>query len=109
VLFRSLLFSLLFKLGEVIRAILAMRVLVQFVGGAVGVMVLRRRWGAARLPFRMWLYPVPAVTAIVLWLAVFFSTGRTALAGLGVMAAGAIVFLARAAALHEWPFGGETP
>jgi fructoselysine transporter len=102
----GLLFSLLFRLREVIAAILAMRILVQFIGGAVGVMVLRKKWGAERLPFRMWLYPVPAVTAILLWLAVFFSTGRTALAGLGVMAAGAVVFLARAAALHEWPFGG---
>ncbi len=101
----GLVFSLLFRLREVIAAILAMRILVQFVGGAVGVMILRKKWGSGRLPFRMWLYPVPAVTAIVLWLGVFFSTGRTALAGLGVMAAGVAVFLARAAALEQWPFG----
>jgi amino acid transporter len=104
----ALVFSLLFRLGEVIRAILAMRVLVQFVAGAVGVMILRRKWGEARLPFRMPLYPLPAVAAILLWLAVFFSTGRTAFAGLGVMASGAVVFLGRAAALREWPFGRET-
>jgi fructoselysine transporter len=77
------------------------------VGGAVGVMILRKQWGPERLPFRMWLYPVPAVAAILLWLGVFFSTGRTtALAGLGVMAAGTLVFLARAAAAREWPFAG---
>jgi amino acid transporter len=102
----ALVFSLLFRLREVIAAILAMRILVQFVGGAVGVMLLRKKWGRERLPFRMWLYPAPAVLAIVLWLGVFFATGRTALAGLGVMAAGAIVFLVRAAALQEWPFAG---
>ena len=102
----ALVFSLLLRLREVIPAILAMRILVQFVGGAIGVMILRKKWGRERLPFRMWLYPAPAVLAIALWLGVFFSTGRTALAGLGVMAAGAIVFLARAAALQEWPFGG---
>ena len=100
----GLVFSLLFRLREVIAAILAMRILVQFVGGAVGVMILRKKWGRERLPFRMWLYPVPAVAAILLWLGVFFSTGRTALAGLGVMAAGAVVFLARAASLQQWPF-----
>jgi len=104
----ALVFSLLFRLREVIAAILAMRILVQFVGGAVGVMLLRKKWGPERLPFRMWLYPVPAVMAIVLWLGVFFSTGRTAFAGLGVLAAGTAVFLARAGVLHEWPFG-ETP
>ncbi len=102
----ALVFSVLFKLREVIAAILAMRILVQFVGGAVGVMILRKKWPAEKLPYRMWLYPVPAVTAILLWLGVFYSTGRTALAGLGVMAAGGIVFLARAAAAREWPFAG---
>jgi len=102
----GLAFSLLFRLREVINAILAMRILVQFVGGAAGVMILRRRWGAAKLPFRMPLYPLPAVLAIGLWLAAFFSTGWTALAGLGVMAVGTLVFLVRAAAAQEWPFGG---
>ena len=102
----GLIFSLLFRLREVISAILAMRILVQFVGGAVGVMILRRHGSAERLPFRMPLYPLPAALAIGLWLAVFVATGWTALAGLGVMAAGAVVFLARAAAAQEWPFGG---
>jgi len=38
---------------------------------------------------------------------VYFSTGRTtALAGLGVMAAGTIVFLVRSAAARQWPFAG---
>ncbi|HUK52834.1 MAG TPA: APC family permease [Candidatus Binatia bacterium] len=102
----GLLFSLLFRLREVIAAILAMRILVQFIGGAVGVLILRKKWGPERRPFRMWLYPVPAVLAIALWLAVFFSTGRVALAGLGAMAAGTAVFLVRAAAAREWPFAG---
>jgi amino acid transporter len=102
-------FSLLFRLDEVIAAILAMRILVQFVGGAVGVMILRKKWGRERLPYRMWLYPAPALIAIVLWVGVFFSTGRAALAGLGVMAAGAVVFLARAAVLQQWPFEAAAP
>jgi len=102
----GLVFSLMFRLREVIAAILAMRILVQFIGGAVGVMILRKKWGPERRPFRMWLYPVPAILAIALWLAVFLSTGRVALAGLGVMAAGTVVFLARAAAAREWPFAG---
>ena len=102
-------FSLLFRLREVISAILAMRILVQFIGGAVGVMVLRQRWPVERLPFKMWLYPLPALVAIVGWAAIFVSTGRRfAMAGLGVMLAGAVVFLTRARILGEWPFA-ETP
>ncbi len=100
----GLLFSLLFRLSEVISAILAMRCLVQFVGQAVGVMLLRRRWPAERLPFKMWLYPLPALLAILGWTAIFFSTGRNlALAAVGVMVSGAIVFYFRARRLREWP------
>src|SRR5207245_4097558 len=46
-------FSLLFRLSEVISAVLAMRILVQFVGQAFGVIVLRRRWPSVRLPFQL--------------------------------------------------------
>ncbi len=97
-------FSLLFRLSDVINAVLAMRILVQFVGGAVGLIVLRRRWPPERLPFKMWLYPLPVLTVIVLWLAVFASTGRTALAGLGALVLGTLVFLVRAGIYNEWPF-----
>ncbi len=104
----ALLFSLLFKLEQVIKAVLAMRILVQFVGGAVGLMVLRRRWPPERLPFKMWLYPLPPLAVIALWLGVFASTGRTALAGAGVLFAGALVFLLRARRENEWPFAPVT-
>ena len=100
----ALVFSVLFKLGEVINAILAMRILVQFIGGAVGVMLLRQRLGRERLPFRMWLYPLPAVVAIVLWTSVLLSTGwRLAVAGLGLTLAGVVVHVA----LHGLPWGGR--
>jgi len=97
-------FSLLFKLRDVISAMLAMRILVQFVGGAVGLIILHRRWPAERLPFRMWLYPFPVLAVIVLWLAVFASTGRHALAGIGVLLLGAVAFLVRARIENQWPF-----
>ena len=99
-------FSLLFRLTDVIKAILAMRIIIQFMGQAVGVMVLRRRLGAGRLPFRMWFYPVPALAAFVAWGAIFVSTGpRFMAAGTGVIGVGVIVFLVRAHRLREWPFG----
>jgi len=106
-------FSLLFRLSEVISAILAMRILVQFVAGAIGLMVLRSRWPAERFPFKMWLYPIPAILAIVGWLAIFFSTGYVVLwgtrvyltvAAVGIMILGTVVFLLRARFLHQWPF-----
>ncbi|MBI3663874.1 MAG: APC family permease [Acidobacteria bacterium] len=100
----GLVFSLLFRLGDVIKAIGAMRLVVQFVGQAIGVMVLRQRLGAERLPFRMWLYPLPALLAAVLWFALFLATKWFALAGAGMIALGVIVFLVRARTEEAWPF-----
>jgi fructoselysine transporter len=101
-------FSLLFRLSDAIRAILAMRILVQFIGGAVGTIILRRTWRAERLPFRMWFFPLPAVVAILAWGSILLSTGRNfALAGIGVMIAGTVVFLIRARRRGEWPYAAE--
>lgn len=85
-------FSLQFKLEHAISAILAMRILVQFVAQAIGVVVLRRRKGTAHLPFKMWLYPLPVILSIAIWLFVWYSTGRMALFGLILAACGAVVF-----------------
>ncbi|SHI36426.1 amino acid/polyamine/organocation transporter, APC superfamily [Hymenobacter daecheongensis DSM 21074] len=100
-------FSLLFRIGEVITAILAMRILVQFVGQAVGLVLLRRREGKAHLPFRMPLYPLPVVVAVAVWLLIFWSTGPAfMLSGLTVISTGVIVFLLWSRRLGRWPFGG---
>ncbi len=92
----AFIFSLLFRLSDVISAILAMRILVQFIGGAVGVMILRNRIGKEHLPFKMWLYPLPALIAIVLWFSIMLSTGwKFALSGLGMTLLGIIVYFVR--------------
>jgi amino acid transporter len=98
-------FSLLFKLSTVITAVLAMRLIIQFIGQAVGVMLLRRRWPPERLPFKMWLYPLPALLTIVGWLWLFSHTGKSIWWGLLVIIMGLMVFLVQARIRKEWPFG----
>jgi len=103
-------FSLLFRMADVIRAILAMRIIVQFIGGAIGVMLLRKAIGTDKIPFKMWLYPLPAIVAIVLWSAIMLSTGLMfALTGVGMMTLGVVVFLLRAKLLQQWPFNIPSP
>jgi fructoselysine transporter len=98
-------FSLLFRLSFVISAILAMRCIIQFIGQAVALILLRRRWGRERLPFRMWFYPIPVFVAIAGWAAIFISTGqRLMLAATVVMSMGVAFYLGRARALAHWPF-----
>jgi len=99
-------FSLLFRLGDVITAILAMRIVIQFVGQAIGLLLLHRRRKASEFPFRMPIYPIPVLLAIGVWLFIFFSTGLTfMLSGLTVISLGIVAFLVSAGIRKQWPFG----
>jgi fructoselysine transporter len=88
----GIIFSLSFSLKGVISAILAMRILVQFIAQSIGVVLLRKRNKEKPLPFRMWFYPLPVITSILIWLFVFFSTGWFALWGVLISFAGVIAF-----------------
>ncbi len=85
-------FSLLFRLEKAIDSILAMRIIIQFIGQSVGLVLLRERLGTKNLPFKMWLYPVPVVVSICIWLFLLISTGWFALWGSLLAAGGIIVF-----------------
>jgi amino acid transporter len=90
----SFVFSLLFRLSDVITAVLAMRIVVQFIGQAAGIALLRRRTGGTHLKFRMPLYPLPVILAIAVWIYVFVSTGSTFMqSGLAMMGLGVLVYL----------------
>jgi fructoselysine transporter len=89
----AFLFSLLFRIEQVISAILAMRILVQFIGQAIGLALLHRRLDRSRFPFRMMGYPIPLVLSVLAWLMIFISTGwKFVISGLIMIGAGAGVF-----------------
>src|SRR5205085_2478177 len=102
-------FSLLFRLAEVISAILAMRILVQFIGQAVGLLILRKRRPKSSFPYHMPLFPLPVIIAIAIWMFILYSTGlKMAAYGLIVIALGTVVFLLKAKVKSEWPFHPST-
>jgi fructoselysine transporter len=101
----AIIFCLSLTLGQAIRSILAMRCIIQFIAQGVGLVMLRRRWGSARFPFRMWLYPAPVLIAIVGWAGLFIATGKQPmLASLAAAVAGILVYLGRARWTRQWPF-----
>jgi amino acid transporter len=98
-------FSLLFRLGDVINAILAMRILIQFIGQAIGLLLLRRARKKEDFPYKMPLFPLPVYLAILIWLFILFSTGWKMVAwGLVVILFGAITYFIKAKMNDEWPF-----
>ncbi len=89
----ALVFSLLFKMKEIITAIIVMRILVQFVGQSVGLLLYHHRKKDEPFPYRMWLYPLPPVIGIAVWLFIFYSAELKYIAGaLAITALGAILF-----------------
>jgi amino acid transporter len=101
----AFIFSMLFKLKEVISAILAMRILIQFISQAIGLILLRRQRNASEFPYKMPFFPIPAILAIVMWAALFVATGvNMMLSGLTVIAIGTVVYMIKAKMNKEWPF-----
>ncbi len=101
----AFIFSMLFKLSEVISAILAMRIMIQFIGQAVGLLILRSKKNEIEFPYKMPLFPLPVILAIGIWLFILISTGSNLMfAGLVVIFIGAIVYLIKAKVQKEWPF-----
>jgi amino acid transporter len=95
----------LFPLGIVIDALIAMRILVQFIGQVLGVVRLRRVRPDLPRPYRIWLYPVPTIVAFFGWLFIFVTTdARVILFGLGILALGVACFLGWSRRLRQWPF-----
>jgi fructoselysine transporter len=87
-------FSLLFKLTDVITAILTMRIIVQFVGQSAGVLYWHWKKPADKRPYKMKLFPLPAVIGIIIWLFILFTSPWHFIVGAaGIILAGIIIYL----------------
>ena len=97
-----------FSLGTVIDALIVTRILVQFMGQIFGLILLRRRAPDMPRPYRMWLYPIPALVALFGWIFVFATTQvEVILFGIGVLALGCVAFLFWSRNTRSWPFALE--
>jgi amino acid transporter len=96
-----------FDLAVVIAALVAIRILLQYVMQQIGVIVLRVKRPEMRRPFRMWLYPLPPLLALAGFMFVVFSrreASRELLDAAIVAASGSVIYFARAYWKREWPF-----
>jgi amino acid transporter len=82
-----------------------MRILLQFIGQAAGVVLLRKRNGTENLPYKMPLYPLPVILAIAMWLFIFYSTGPGVIKYFVlVFLSGIIVYMVKSRWQQQWPF-----
>jgi amino acid transporter len=97
-----------FSLADVIAALVVIRITLQFLVQAVGLIVLRIRRPDMPRPFRMWLYPIPALVACVGFIYVVFNRTNSMQQiryALVLLITGLIIYFIRAWRNREWPFG----
>lgn len=99
-------FSLLFKLSDVISAILAMRILIQFIGQGIGLLVLRSSGKLKNINrFKVPLYPLPVIIALASWIGILISTGfKMIITGIFAIILGSCVYFILAYKRKQWPF-----
>jgi amino acid transporter len=86
-------FSLLFKMKEVITAIITMRILIQFVSQAVGIIAWHIQKKNEPMPYKMPLFPIPAIISICIWLFILLSSEAKFIGfALGIILIGLILY-----------------
>src|SRR6185369_8432774 len=58
---------------QLVNWLIQVQILLQFVWQCAAVILLRRYRPDIAKPFRMWLYPLPALVSLAMWLYIFFS------------------------------------
>ncbi len=94
------------RLADVISALVVIRILLQFLVQIFGLVFWRWRHPEAPRPFRMWLYPVPAVLAFFGFLFVLVKRPHALQEiryALLILLVGVVIYLFRAWRHHEWP------
>jgi amino acid transporter len=101
----------------VIAALTAVMVLIQCISQIAALFVLRRRQPNLPRPYKMFLYPIPALVALAGWIYLYFATIKSKdendqelgwiviWLSLAWLACGVLAFLIWACAEKTWPFG----
>jgi amino acid transporter len=98
------------RLQDLIAALVVIRIMVQFLMQVFGLLLLRARRPDFPRPFRMYLYPIPALLAATGFIYILYA--RPSLKeirfGLVIALVGTLIFMVRSWQRKEWPFSGLT-
>jgi len=94
-----------FDLQDVILALMAARIVIQFNAQVIALFLIRARRPDIKRPFKVWLYPIPPLVSLAGYLYVFASLGlKFILFGLLTLLIGVGIYLLLARRQKEWPF-----
>ncbi len=97
-------------LTTLIQLLTTVMILVQSVAQVISLFVLRKTKPHLARPYKMWLYPVPAVIALLGWIYIYMASNHNAPGAYPIqwslvwVAAGGVAFLIWAKVQKLWPF-----
>jgi len=80
-----------FTLGQLVGWLILVQILLQFIWQCAAVILLRRYRRDIVKPFRMWLYPLPAIVSLTMWIYIFLSAPRAGMLFSAAFLAAAVV------------------
>ena len=80
-----------FTLGQLVSWLILVQILLQFIWQCAAVILLRRYRRDIVKPFRMWLYPLPAIVSLTMWIYIFLSAPRAGMLFSAAFLAAAVV------------------
>ncbi len=98
------------KLADVVAALVVIRIMVQFLAQIIGLLILRKTQPDMPRPFKMWLYPIPAIIAVVGFLYVLFmrqNFQKEVKYAIVLIIIGLIIYFVRSYTRKEFPFGSD--
>jgi amino acid transporter len=96
-----------FSLERLVSALMIIQIVFQFIPQIFAVFAVRRYRKGIHLPFRMWMYPAPALIALLGWIYVAATPDQRQYLGtaLVLLLLGLAVYFLRGNLLKRWPFG----
>jgi amino acid transporter len=96
------------RLKDAIAALVVIRLILQFLVQSIGLIVFRITRPEIARPFRMWLYPVPALLAIAGFVFILFNREnwqKEIRYAAVLLLLGLVIYMIRAWRGSQWPFG----
>jgi amino acid transporter len=99
-----------FSLERLVSALMIIQIVFQFVPQVIAIFAMRMFRKEIHRPYRMWLYPVPAVVALLGWICVAATPDQRQYLGTAVflLSLGLAAYFVWAQAVKAWPMGRES-
>lgn len=100
-----------FSLEGLVSALMITQIVFQFIPQIIALFAIRWYRKEIGLPYRMWLYPIPALVALVGWTYVASTPDQRQYLGSAaiLLVFGLVAYFLRAKATKEWPLGQTVP